>query len=272
MTLTIKQLISHRFRGFDVRENSLKGLREALGFGVKYLEFDIRVAACGTPMIWHDEYARDKAGKKRMLCDILAKDFKAVGGDFAHFPSFEDLLQTIVGSGNKDAVFLVDIKDAGFEAAIISLIRLYRLHDRVHYVSWLPEVLYAAHKLEPDVPLCLSHWCKNPDASIRGKHKVYTAKDGLVPHSGRDFIHGERSGWYVDGTVSGEMLDMLQNTKGSVCVPVAMVTPNLVAAYHKLGIAVYVFSYVTLESAKAHQDTVNMDLFFVDDKAVFDAL
>ena len=59
-TLTIDALISHRFRGFAKRENTLEGLKAALDFGVVNLEFDVRVAACGTPMIYHDEYALDK--------------------------------------------------------------------------------------------------------------------------------------------------------------------------------------------------------------------
>ena len=51
------QLISHRFRGFSYRENTIKGLMNALDLGVQVLEFDIRVTRCGTPIIYHDEYA-----------------------------------------------------------------------------------------------------------------------------------------------------------------------------------------------------------------------
>lgn len=272
MTITIDHLISHRFRGFAPRENSLEGLRAALAFGVKYLEFDIRVAACGTPMIYHDEYAIGGDGKKHLLKDVKASDFKSVGGDFPYFPSFEALLQTVANSPHRQAQLLIDIKDAGFETEITSLVRLYRMHNRVTYVSWLPEALYACHELEPEAPLCLSHWCKKPGPLIRAKHQVYNAISGHVPRSGKTYMHGERSGWYLSEPVKGDMLDMLKRTKGSVCVPVGMVTKDLVEAYHTHGLQVSVFSYVDMKKALAHQAEMGMDLYFVDKKRVFDAL
>ncbi len=272
MTLSIDDFISHRFRGFDTRENSLAGLRASLAFGVKYLEFDIRVAACGTPIVYHDEYAHDEQGKKRLIRNIKYNKFKQIGGDFKHFPTFEQLLKTIIGSGNKNAHFLVDIKDAGFEDAIYALIMLYRLQKRVTYVSWLPDVLYAMHELDKAAPLCLSHWCAKPDSHIRSKHIVYQAVNGEVARSQRKIIHGERSGWFIDGVVSGAMRDILVATKGSVCVPVNMVSRDLVGAYHKIGLSVSVFSYVDLAHAQSDKDAKNIDLFFVDDRSIFDML
>ena len=68
--ITMANLISHRFRGFSKYENTLDGLQAALDFGVINLEFDVRVAACGTPMVYHDEYAYDSGKTKRHLCDI----------------------------------------------------------------------------------------------------------------------------------------------------------------------------------------------------------
>jgi len=89
--ITLKNLISHRFRGFAHHENTISGLNAALDFGVLNLEFDIRVAKCGTPMIYHDEAALDKDGKLHHLCDVMASDFKALGGAFTHMPTAEAL-------------------------------------------------------------------------------------------------------------------------------------------------------------------------------------
>ena len=83
----ISHLISHRFRGFSKHENTIAGLTAALDFGVRHLEFDIRVARCGTPMIYHDEFTLDAKGNSRNLCDIKASDFKALGGVFGHIPT-----------------------------------------------------------------------------------------------------------------------------------------------------------------------------------------
>lgn len=272
MSLKIDNFISHRFRGFAPRENSLDGLRSALAQGVQYLEFDIRVTKCGTPIIYHDEYAIDENGKKQHIYRYLNQELKQLGGDFAHMPSFEALVQTFIGSGNKTAHLLVDIKDSGFEEVIYALIKLYRLETRVTIVSWLPDILYRFHEIDSDIPLCLSHWCEKPGSAIQSKHRIYTAKNGDVPRSNMQLQHGKRSGWFIDQPVSGPMLHILQASKGSVCVPVTMVSRELVSAYHDLGLPVSVFSYLTLKQAQHDKDKKNIDLFFVDDRQIFDAL
>lgn len=270
--LKIDRLISHRFRGFAAQENTVEGLNAALSAGVIHLEFDIRVARCGTPMIYHDEHALDAKGRMRKICDIMAKDFASIGGRFATIPTAEALFLAAGVHSNTRARFLVDIKDAGFEAEIHALVMLARLEQRVTYVSWVPEALYQIHELAPDVPLCLSHWCENPNALIRKLHTVYTAKDGKVSRPKRSLIHGERSGYYIQGGLRGELRDIIIKTGGSVCVPQDMVSANLVADYHKDDIQVSTFSYVNWPSIMAADKAMKIDLYFIDDKAVFDAL
>lgn len=268
----LQRLISHRFRGFSPLENTLEGFKAALDFGVLNLEFDIRVTRCGTPMIYHDEFALDKNGNSHHIAHLMASDFKGLGGTFTSIPTAEALFAIAGIHANKDAKFLIDIKDAGFETEIHALVCQNGLQDRVVYVSWVPNALYTMHELAPEAPLCLSHWCQNPPEIARAMHDVNTAKGGLVPRLDRDYIHGERSGWYVEGGVRGELRDMLIRTKGSICVPQFMVTRELVDAYHTDGIEVSTFSYVTWPDIHAHEKEFNIDLYFIDNKKVFDEL
>lgn len=268
----LERLISHRFRGFDTHENTVDGLKAALDFGVLNLEFDIRVTRCGTPIIYHDEHAKDGRGKKRLIAGLMARDIPNLGGAFAHMPTADDLFKAASEHPNQDAKLLIDIKDGGFEEIIHALVCAHGLIGRVVYVSWLPNVLYAMHELSPETPLCLSHWCKSPNRAVRLLHTVHDAMDGHVPRLDRRYIHGERSGWFVNGGVKGTLRDMLKDTGGSVCVPVNMVTKDLVADYHANGIEVSCFSYVKWKTIHAHKDRFNVDLFFIDKKAVFDAL
>ena len=275
MTRTLRsydRLISHRFRGFAPEENTPAGLRAALSFGVKYLEFDIRVAKCGTPMVYHDEFAVDRSGKRQLICDVMAKEFEHVGGRFATIPSAEALFAAAAAHSNKSGHFLVDIKDAGFEIEIHALVMAAGLGGRVTYVSWVPEALYQIHAIAPDIPLCLSHWCKDPHPLIRANHTVHTANNGEIAQGPFRRIHGHRSGYYVKGGVSGRMRDMLIKTGGSVCVPQDMVTAALVSDYHADGITVSTFSYVNWAAIETHNEAMNIDLYFIDDKRVFDAL
>jgi len=262
----ITQLISHRFRGFSKHENTIEGLNAALDFGVAQVEFDIRVTRCGTPLIYHDEAAIAKNGKSVHICDIMARDRKTIGGAFAHMPTAEALFAAAATHKTK-ARLLIDMKDAGFEDMLVALAKAYGLEDRINWVSWLPETLYAVRDLLPDAEVTLSHWCKNPDADVRSIHKVYQAKNGHVPRPKRRLVIGERSGWFIDGPLRGEMRKMVNN----VCVPVAMVTRELIENYQADGIKVSVFSYVTRSSVDAAERDLGLDDFFIDAKAVFDS-
>lgn len=268
----LEHLISHRFRGFSDYENTLDGLISALDFGVLNLEFDIRIARCGTPMIYHDEYAFDGSGHRHLLTHIMAADYPKIGGTFARMPTADILFATVACHSNTEARLLIDIKDTGFEAEIHALVSLYRLQDRVVYVSWVPECLYRLHDMAPEIPLCLSHWCKAPDASIHGRHKIFTAVKGHIPKMPADYLTGHRSGWFVDGPLRGHMLDILRTSKGAICVPQDMVSAALVEDYHQHDITVAAFSYTDWGAIYSHKNDMNIDMYFIDKKEVFESL
>ncbi|MEP1230548.1 MAG: glycerophosphodiester phosphodiesterase [Litorimonas sp.] len=264
----LSNLIAHRFRGFSAYENSLEGLQTALDFGVKQIEFDIRVTKCGTPLIYHDEYALDKAGRVHHIKDIYQKDLQALGGVFAHMPTAEALFSAIATHDNKSVKILIDMKDAGFEDMLYALIHANRLESRALWVSWLPETLYAIHTLDQKAKLCLSHWCGAPTDKIKRQHRVFTSKDGHIARPKRRYVHGERSGWYVNGPIKGALRAILS----SVCVPQAMVTRELVDNYHADGIEVSCFSYVDWDHINLHKKQFNIDDYFIDNKSVFDEI
>ncbi len=264
----LKNLISHRFRGFAPYENTVDGLIAALDFGVLNLEFDIRVARCGTPMIYHDASAPDGMGRPRPLCENMAADYPDLGGLFAHMPTAEALFMAAGQHANKEARFLIDIKDAGFETEIHALVQMSGLAGRVVYVSWLPEALYAMHDIDPKAEFCLSHVCQKPGANMRSGHRVFKAKMGHIKRPKRKMVHGETSGWFVDGPLRGDLRDIVT----SVCVPESMVSRALVDDYHKDGIEVSTFSYIDWEHIKRHKERFNIDLYFIDNKQVFDEL
>jgi glycerophosphoryl diester phosphodiesterase len=271
-SIHLTDLISHRFRGFSKYENTLDGLKSALDFGVLNLEFDVRMALCGTPMVYHDEYAIDKNGKRQHLSEHKAADFKKIGGDFARMPRFEALLAAVAGHKSQNARLLVDIKDAGFEEEINALISLFRLQNRTIYVSWLPEVLYKLHDIAPDVPKCLSHWCQPVNQMIRAHHKVFRSKDGTIPVKPSRYIMGVRSGWEITAPITGSMLDVLKTSNGGVCVPQNMISRDLSDYYHKHGLFVSTFSYINWENIRTHKQEFGIDMYFIDNKQVFDQL
>jgi glycerophosphoryl diester phosphodiesterase len=262
------QLISHRFRGFAAHESTLDGCWAALDYGVQQIEFDIRVTRCGTPIITHDEAALDASGTLRHICDVRESEREHLGGDFARMPTADALFGAIASHTNTTCRLLVDVKDAGFEDAIYALCAKHRLLDRIVWVSWLPEVLYAVRDLDTSASLCLSHWCREPDAATKAKHQVFAAKDGRIARPERRRVHGERSGWFVDGPLRGELRDLVD----WVCVPANQISAELVRDYHEDGTQVSAFSYVTAKGIDEAHGNVGHDAFFCDAKAPFESL
>lgn len=264
--VTRSQLVSHRFRGFSPYENTIEGLNAALDFGVEQVEFDIRVAKCGTPLIYHDEAAKTANGKTRHICDVMARDRHELGGVFAQMPTAEALFEAAAKHPNK-AKFLIDMKDAGFEDMLVYLAKANGLMDQIVWVSWLPETLYSIRDLAPEAELTLSHWCKNPDASVRALHRVFETSNGEIARPQRRQVIGERSGWFVNEPLKGEIRDLVQN----VCVPATMVTRELVENYQADGIKVSAFSYVTRDGLDSAEEALGLDDYFIDAKVVFDS-
>ena len=268
----IDALISHRFRGFSEYENTLGGLRAALDFGVQNLEFDVRVAKCGTPMIYHDEYALDGAGTKRLLCDYKASSYAKLGGAFARMPTVDALFSTLKVHKNQSAKLLIDIKDLGFEREIHALVKYYRLDDRAIYVSWIPEVLYRLNELAPDMPLCLSHWCGDVSEDVAARHEMHLSTDGHIPRLKADYMMGVRYGWVSKQGLRGDMLDILKASHGGICVPQKMLSADLRAYYESHNIWTSTFSYTDWQTIRADRTRLGIDKFFIDNKQVFDAL
>jgi len=265
-------LISHRFRGFSEYENTLEGLRAALDFGVRNLEFDVRVAKCGTPMVYHDEHALDGHGKKRYLCDYKAAEYEALGGIFAEMPSLDALFSTIKVHKFKNAKLLIDIKDLGFEHEIHALVMYYRLQHRAIYVSWVAEVLYRIHGLAPEIPLCLSHWSAEVSVSDAAQHKVNSSKGGIIPRIDDAYMTGVSYGWAVKDPLAGDMLAILKASSGGICVPEDLLTRTLSDFYHRQKMFVSTYSYTDWPAINAHKKVLNVDMFFIDNREVFEEL
>lgn len=258
-------LISHRFRGFSRFENSIEGLRSALDFGVQIIEFDIRLARCGTPMIYHDEKSQDKNGNSHFLCEVMAKDYSKLGANFSHMPTAISLFEEIVAHENQTCKLLVDIKDAGIEDMLFALAKSFNLLNRIVWVSWLPEVIYAMNDIQKGQQLCLSHWCRRPGRNTRALHHIFSAVNGHIKRPKRALVVGERSGWFVDGPVRGELRQILTH----VCVPAGQVWPELVAQYKRDNISVSAFSYTDKETLENESKRLNLNEYFIDDHTLF---
>ena len=265
MTSRIK-LISHRFLTFSEYENTAQGLISALDNKVSYVEFDVRIAKCGTPVIYHDPEAIDINGVEHKISTVKYNDFNDLGGRFKTISSLDEILDIAANHSNTKVKLLIDIKDFGYEQVIYSSVVKKKLSDRSIYVSWLPEVIYALHKLTPLSEFCFSYWCKPPSETTKESHIVFKSQNGEIKNQTSANNIGRSSGWYIKGALRGKLRDIIS----MVCVPKHMLDVSLVNKYHQYGIEVSSFSYLNINEIINDKKNYNIDYFFADNKKVFE--
>lgn len=269
--LNLDQFISHRFYGFGQIENSLDGLQSALDFGILHLECDIRITACGTAVVFHDEYAQSADKALHRLADIPFSHFSSLGGDFKNISCCEAFFETLTSHSNQNARLWLDIKDAGFEADLHAQVCAHTLDERITYISWLPEVLYALRLMAPHIPLYFSHWPKPPAHATARLHKVFQATNHQIPPPNNpQRIQGNRIGWHVPSPLQGEFLDLLQVSQGGIFVPQSMLDATFVKAYRDCHIHIGTFAYMETETLLADDQKYKLDYYMIDDKAIFE--
>jgi hypothetical protein len=82
----------------------------------------------------------------------------------------------------------------------------------------------------------------------------------------RRLVVGERSGWFVDGPLRGELRDIITH----ICVPAGQVWPELVSQYQKDGISVSAFSYTDKNILENESKRLNLNEYFIDNHTLFE--
>ncbi|MGJ9372404.1 glycerophosphodiester phosphodiesterase [Nesterenkonia sp. CF4.4] len=124
-------------RGADPRrENTMGAFRRAVDLGYRYLEIDVRTAADGTLVVFHDEELDRATTGSGLLSEKtweqLAQLRVGAGEEFTEpLVRFEELL------GTWDDVHLnVDLKDAAAVMEFARLVEKHQVHDRVLAASF----------------------------------------------------------------------------------------------------------------------------------------
>lgn len=259
------QIVSHRLRGFDLYENSLAGVRNALSAGVSEIEFDIRFTADEVPVVWHNISVECGTQSPVIIARKSLYELKKILSSSLPgftFCTFEELLET--AASFPGVRLWIDIKEYGKEQELLSLIAQYNLLSRVVIVSWLPEVLRSFYALNPELPLCFSHLpggkvkalgirllYQSGVASIAGINNTANTntefrindynKDGITQIRGIDYEH------FLTAPVQGPLLSALRNSNGYVCIRRDLITGNHIEYYTKNGVKVVLYSVKSSE-------------------------
>lgn len=156
-------LLGHRgARGMkSIPENTLASFDRALADGCDGFEFDVRLTADGKPVVCHDP----RAGGVEIA--------QASADQLAVLPQLQDVLQSY-----QDRAFLdIELKVFGLEKITLDLLRQYPPRRGFVLSSFLPDVINAAHAVDPGIPLGL---IVETDAQLRCWSELPI--EYLIPH------------------------------------------------------------------------------------------
>jgi len=294
----VGRLLSHRLRGFDEWDSTQLGLQRALEAGVPNAEFDVRFTRDGQAVAYHDPLFRANDGAWHFVDEWELAALRTQTA-FPHLATLEQMCACFAQFRGPDALLHVDIKVGGREALIHETIAKFGLLQHAVIVSWLPQSLVRFHALSPQTRLCFSHLPLSPplygfakavfevvdhvprvvsramrelgppflkEASTVSFH-FHDEGDPASGDTGDDGAHHNLC-HVVPGLVRGEMLRLLLETRGMVCVPVRLSSRRLVEGYRAQNVEVAVYSADDEPSLERVMAAVDPDIVYVNSAEV----
>ena len=133
-------IIAHRGASAYAPENTLDSFKKALSMGARAIECDVRMSKDKKLVVIHDETIDRTTKGKGFVRDFSAEELKKHS-----IPELKELLELMK---NKDILLLIEIKEPGTEKQVINLLKDERMETRSAIVSFYPEVIEKAKKLD----------------------------------------------------------------------------------------------------------------------------
>ena len=158
--------IGHSGAAAYAKPNTLKSLALALEMGVDVVEFD--VLPCRDALVLSHDNFLHADGKKIKIDECSYADLRALEGDAEDFtPTLSDAIDLICGR----ALMNVDLKDRGYEAAVVETLRAKKILGNTMFSTTHATSLVAIRKLVPDAQTSISYPRDRGNAARRPRLK-----------------------------------------------------------------------------------------------------
>ena len=141
-------VISHAACAGHAPENTLAGIRAALGIGADAVEIDVQASADGVPVLMHDLSVDRTTNGSGDLASLTLAKLQALDAGGEPVPTFAEALALSRGR----ALLVAEIKRPGCEEALAEDVREAHALADVMVWSFLPPALEAMRAAEPRLP------------------------------------------------------------------------------------------------------------------------
>lgn len=140
--------VGHRGARAYAPENTIASFKKALEIGVDAVELDLRKTKDNQLVVIHDADVKRTTSGKGLVSELTLKEikeFSAEGGE--KIPTLQEALDFL----DKKVKVLLELKEAGFEENVLSIVNERGLGKNVVIVSFLEEPLKKVRELNKDV-------------------------------------------------------------------------------------------------------------------------
>ncbi len=154
--------IGHRgAKGLEI-ENTLESFKKAIELGVNAIEFDIRKTKDNVLIVIHDENLKRIWNKNLLVKNCDLKTIKEISE--YKIPTLEEALDFIDKKVNK---ILIEIKELNTENYAYEIVKVFKLLNRVIFISFLERALINLRKIDNKIELGLIY--------VKHKNPIKTA-------------------------------------------------------------------------------------------------
>jgi len=185
--LPCPMIIGHRGDSAHAPENTLSAFQAALLAGADAIEFDVKLTSDGRVVIIHDQsLERTTNGTGRVVEKSLGELRSLEAG--AHFPGRHPgeripTLDEVFDQFGRQLFMNIELTNYltpqdGLVAAVIELVRRFKMEDRILFSSFLPWNLSIARRALPNIPcglLTMRGWMGAWGRKIGWRAKTYAA-------------------------------------------------------------------------------------------------
>jgi glycerophosphoryl diester phosphodiesterase len=140
--------IGHRGAKAYAPENTLTSFKKALEIGVDAVELDVRKTKDGQVVVIHDADVKRTTNREGLVSELTLEEIKGLdAGSGEKIPTLEDTLDFL----DKKVKVFVELKEAGIEKQVLSIVQKKGLEKNVVIVSFLEDALKKVRELNKDI-------------------------------------------------------------------------------------------------------------------------
>lgn len=173
-------VIAHRGSGVGSLENTLRGMQQALDWGVDGVEFDVWASEDGKVVVFHDATLDRTTNGTGPISNYTLKELQQLdAGEGERIPTLHEMLTLL--KPHENLLVNVEIKPPGIEETVLQAVHEMGMAELIVISSFSHEVLQRVSALDPEISCALLYTDeKNPielakELGCKGLHPLFPA-------------------------------------------------------------------------------------------------